>query len=953
MKRIFSIIFILIPFIFSFSFLFCRDMTLEHPSLSPLDSFSIHVRMKEESIFKGLEWIPVGPEFQGGRISSIAVHPRNPYIIYIAAGSGGLWKTSNNGTTWQSIFDNQSTFAIGAIAVSNSHPDTIWVGSGEDLMARSSYAGTGVFKSTDAGKTWKNMGLHDSHHINRVVIHPQNPDIVYIAVMGHEYTFNPERGLFKTSDGGLSWEKILYINDKTGVTDVILSPENPDTIFAAAWERDRKPWNNVESGPGSAIFKSIDCGKTWKLLSHGFPTGPYVGRIGLAASISNPNVIYALLDNQEPKPQKEEQSKQEPTSGLKIITVKQMSAEAFLNIKDEELEVFLRSNLVPAEYTAASIKKMIQSNELTPEKLGQYLLDSYADRKLHETDIKGGEVYRSNDQGETWQKMNQEYLESFFSTYGYSFCDIQVSPDDENQVYVLGIRLLASKDGGKTFYHIGGKKNVHVDHHDLWINPAHPDHLINGNDGGLNFSYDRGETWQKINNIPIAEFYTISYDMAVPFNIYGGTQDNGSLLGPSDHIPEHAVPDPWKHIGGGDGFFVAVDPDDAKTVYYEFQFGALIRKEGSAYPEKNIMPRTKIGEPPLRCNWMTPFIISHFNRFTLYFGAQKLYKSLDRGDSWYCISPDLTTSPGPQQQGDVTYGTITTISESPLQPGLIYIGTDDGNIQVTRNDGVQWQRINKGLPACWVTRVVASHYDKATVYASFSAYRQDDFHSYVFRSIDYGKTWHSIKSNLPLESINVIREDPKNKDILYIGTDLGVYVSLNCGKTWQALGSRLPTCAVHDLAIHPRDQIIIIGTHGRGAYIADAVPVQLIAGKSKDKPLIFFPIRPVYLPDYRGNGEWAQEKHRHAFFYFFLENPAKVTVTISDPGKKTIKTLSADGHIGLNCILWDVTKEGGTELGTDFGSSGKYANPGKYSVELCAGDFKETNEIEVKTRYIQ
>ncbi|UCH98069.1 MAG: glycosyl hydrolase, partial [Candidatus Aminicenantes bacterium] len=507
-----------------FNFLYSSEYKETTPALQ---SFEAHVQLKNESIFKHLKWRCVGPEFQGGRISSIAVHPRNPFIIYVSAGSGNLWKTINNGTTWEPVFDNQSTFAIGDIAISPSHPNVLWVGTGEDLMARSSYAGTGVFKSTDAGKTWQNMGLHDSHHIGRIVIHPQNPDIVYAAAMGHQYTFNEERGLFKTTDGGKTWEKVLDINEKVGVTEVVLDPADSNIILAAAWERDRKPWNNFESGPGSGIYKSSDAGKTWKKLTNGFPEGKYVGRIGLAIAASNPNVIYALLDNQEPKPSTKKQKKSKKEKGLKIIDLEKMSKADFLAIDKKKLEAFLRDNQVPKEYTAAVIREMVQKEELTPQKLAKYLLDSYADRKLHVTNVKGGEVYRSDDKGETWQKVSREYFDHFFSTYGYSFCDIRVSPDDEIQIYILGIRMLASKDGGKTFWHIGGKKNVHVDHHAMWVDPTNPDRLIIGNDGGLNFSYDRGETWQKINNIPLAEFYTISVDMAKPYNIYGGTQDNG------------------------------------------------------------------------------------------------------------------------------------------------------------------------------------------------------------------------------------------------------------------------------------------------------------------------------------------------------------------------------------------------------------------------------------------
>lgn len=929
-------------------------------TLSPLESFSIHKRMKQESLFKGMRWIYTGPEFIGGRISSIAVDPVNPYVIYVAAGSGGVFKTINNGTTWQPVFHDQSTYAVGAIAVAPSSRETVWVGTGEDLMARSSYAGTGIFKSIDGGKTWQNMGLHDSHHINRIVVHPTKPDVVYVAVMGHQYTYNEERGLFKTTDGGKTWTKSLEISEKVGVTDVVLDPSNPDTVLAAAWERDRKAWNNVEGGPGSGIYKSTDAGKTWKKITGGFPNNKYVGRIGLAFSVSNPNVVYALLDNQEPKPKKKEKKEKKKKKedkkpeGLRIITVKLMGKAEFLKLDDKKLDTFLKRNLVPKEYTAVSIKKMVKSGELTPEKLGQYLLDAYADRKLHETNVKGGEVYRSTDKGTTWKKVSKNYLQSFFSTYGYSFCDIFVSPDDENQIYIQGIRMLASKDGGQTFWHIGGKKNVHVDHHALWINPKNPDHIINGNDGGLNFSYDRGKTWQKIDNLPICEFYTISVDNAEPFNIYGGTQDNGSVCGPSDHIPEHGVPCPWKHVGGGDGFFVAVDPEEPNTIYYEYQFGALQRGNKKTGKQKNIMPRTKIGEPALRCNWMTPFIISRFNRLTLYFGAQKLFKSLDRGDTWRCISPDLTTNPGKDKQGDVTYGSITTISESPFEPGLIYTGTDDGNIHITRNDGVTWEKISAGMPKCWVTRVTASKYDKATVYATFSAYRQDNFTCYVYSSTDFGKHWNFIGNGLPSESVNVIREDPKMENVLYLGTDLGIYLSIDKGKTWHSLGTHLPTTAVHDLVIHPRDNMIVIGTHGRGAFIMDAVPIQEYAKALSEKkraasPLLF-PIRPVTLPEYRGNGEWAQQKHRNAYIYFYLWKPAHVTVTIKDAKKKTIKTLKANGKKGINSILWDVTRDGGTELGIDFGSTGKYAKPGKYTVELTSGKQKQSGEVVVTGR---
>lgn len=928
------------------------------------ESWDAQLKLKNQSPFKHLKWRSAGPEFHGGRISSIALDPRDPFVIYVAAGAGNLWKTVNNGTTWKPVFDHESTFAIGDIAVSQSNPDIVWVGSGEDLMARSSYAGTGVFKSTDGGKTWKNMGLHDSHHTGRIVIDPNNPDVVYMAAMGHQYSHNEQRGLFKTEDGGKSWKKALYISEKVGVTEVVLDPSDSNTLLAAAWERHRNPWNNVEGGPGSGIYKSTDTGKSWKKMTNGFPDNKYVGRIGLSFSASNPNVVYALLDNQEPKPKAKQDTKKQlkKTTGVTIIAVKQMSKDEFLKIDKKTLKAFLEENRVPVIYTADVVFQMMEKGELTPAKLAQYLLDAYADRKLHETDVKGGEVYRSDDKGETWKKVSKNYFQSFFSTYGYSFCDIRVSPDDENNVYILGIRMLASKDGGQTFWHIGGKKNVHVDHHDLLIDPKNPDRLLNGNDGGLNISYDRGETWQKINNIPIAEFYTISVDMAKPYNIYGGTQDNGSVFGPSTHIPEHGVPDPWQHLGSGDGFFVFPDPGDPGTVYFEYQFGALLRKDMKTGKVTNIMPQAKIGEPALRCNWMTPFIISKFNRLTLYMGAQKVFKSLDRGDHWHSISPDLTTNPGPEKQGDVTYGSITTISESPFKPGMLYVGTDDGNIHITRNDGVTWEKISAGLPKCWVSRVVASQYDEKTVYAAFTGYRQDDFKTYLFRSGDQGKTWASIAANLPQESVNVIREDPKNKDILYVGTDLGIYISLDKGASWQSLCNNLPTTPVHDLVIHPRENELVIGTHGRGAYILDAQPLQTYKAKTTGKNAHLFDIRPVPLPQYRENGEWATEKHRNAFIYYYLEQPLPVEITITEEQKenkektktepKVIKTLKGTAEKGINCAIWDLTRDGGSELGQGFATSGLYVNPGEYVVTITLGKGKKRTTLTGKIKVI-
>ncbi|MCJ7580515.1 MAG: hypothetical protein MUP98_08260 [Candidatus Aminicenantes bacterium] len=739
--------------------------SIQDTSTSPekrMEAWEHHLTLKAESIFKDLKWRAVGPELQGGRIEAIACHPDEPHTLYVGAGSGNLWKTVNNGTTWDPIFDNESTFTIGSIAIAPSDPNIVWVGTGEILMARSSFAGTGVFKSIDAGLTWKNMGLHDSHHIPRVLIDPKDPNIVYVAALGHNFSYNKERGVFKTTDGGQSWEKILYISDNVGIVEIVMDPSDSQTLYAAAWERDRKAWNNIVTGKGSALYKTADGGSSWKRLTNGLPAGEFIGRFGLAISSLDPEVVYALVDNHTPTQEERRRNR--------------------------------------------------------------------------------GEIYRSDDKGETWHKTHEGDVPTGI---GYDFCLIRVSPDNTDEIYVLGNKLIRSRDGGKTFEPTGETivhllphdiRVMHLDMHEMWIDPNTPDRLLLGNDGGFYCSYDRGTTWLHFNNLPIGEFYAISVDMAEPYNIYGGTQDDAALLGPSRHniedrLSKYGVGDPWKHIyldrwGGGDSYFTELDPSDPNTIYYEHQFGEFRRKNMKTGETKSIKPVAEEGEPQLRRNWMSPYFLSFFNPQTVYYAAHKVYKSLDRGDTWECISPDLTTNPGPEKQGDVPFGTITSLSESHLKKGLIYAGTDDGNVQVTQDDGESWTLIKSGLPVKWVSRVIASQHEAGTVYVSFTGYREDDFEKYLYMSADFGNTWVSIAGNLPSESINVIREDPQDKNILYVGTELSVYVSLDRGQRWHSLSNHLPTTPVHDLVIHPRENEMVIGTHGRSCFVLDVKPIQ-------------------------------------------------------------------------------------------------------------------------------
>jgi len=838
-------------------------------SAERLSSWEKHVRMARRSPFHGLRWMPLGPKKQGGRVETIDAVP-GTNTIYVGFGAGNIWKSVNGGLTWLPIFEHEPTFTIGDLAVSPSDPETIWVGTGENLMARSSFAGLGVFKSTDGGRSWSHMGLAETHHIGRVVIHPKNPDVVYVAALGHNYTFNEERGLFKTTDGGKTWEKILFVSEKAGVVDVVMDPLNPEILYAASWERDRKAWNNVGFGEGSGLYKTTDGGATWKRLTNGFPTGPYIGRIGLDVSLSHPNVVYALVSNQTPVEVKTKEGKRTTTIGA--------------------------------------------------------------------------EVYRSADKGETWQKAAMKNDRLRVHSYG----DIRVSPDDPDTIYVLGVNLLCSEDGGETFEKLEGTivhlyhhptRALHLDQHDLWIDPGNPDRLILGNDGGIYLSNDRGRNWLHLNNIPAGEFYAVSVDTADPYFVYGGTQDNAALFGPGDRILEEAIEDHWENVwidlwGGGDSYITLVDPTDPNIIYFEQQFGDFQRKNMKTGEIRRIRPKAGKEEPALRYNWMSPFIISHHNPLTLYFGANKLFKSLNRGNDWVCISPDLTTQPGPERQGNVPYGTITTISESPLKPGLLYAGTDDGRVWVTQNDGTTWVEIG----------------NLETVYVTLTGYREDDFQTYVYASQDLGKTWRSIAANLPAEQVNVLREDPAHQNLLYIGTDQGgVYVSPDGGSSWMSLCADLPTTPVHDIAIQPRAREMVIATHGRSVFKLDLVPVQEFTPEIADKNGHLFPVRPALLPrsrDYRG--DWAYETGRNAIIHYYLKEEAPVEIIISDEKGKVVRTLRRPGEAGINTAVWDLkpgTKGGKPSV---YEPAVKLVEPGRYNVEIRAGSTVLSGLIQVE-----
>ena len=878
-------------------------------------SWARHTELEASSILKQPRWRPLGPSFIGGRIESIAVPLSSPSTFYVGVGSGNVWKTENNGLTFAPIFEEESTFAIGAVAVAPSNPNILWVGTGEVLMARSSFAGTGVFRSTDAGASWQYMGLDDTYHIGRVLIHPREPDIVYVAAIGHNYSFNDERGLFKTTDGGKSWDKVLYIDDRTGVVDVVMDPENPQTLYAMSWQRDRKAWNNVVSGEGSGLHKSTDGGRSWTRLGGGLPSGKHLGRIGLAIAPSSPNVLYAIVDNRTPAPAEPIEYKELTASDLEA-----MSLEDVLAVDEDALSKALREHNVSRKHSGAPILAAIANGSLAPAALVRHL-KRLEDQRALRTPVVGGEIYRSQNAGESWEKMNDEWLPT---AIGYDFCIVRVSPDDENQIYVLGNYLLHSTDGGRTYRRNEGKllhllphdsTVLHLDQHELWIDPDNADRLILGNDGGVHLSYDRGDTWLHLNNLPIGEFYAIDLDAASPYNIYGGTQDDAAVFGPA----------PWKHVyldrwGGGDSYFTFPDPTDPGTIYYEHQFGRLRRKNMKDGAIVDIMPEAPLGEEPLRYNWMSPFFVSRYNPYTIYFGANQLFKSTNRGDTWIPISPDLSTQPGPDKQGNVPYGALTALSESPLKQGLIYAGTDDGNAWVSENDGKEWTLIREGLPSKWVSRIVASQHELGGVYVTLTGYRDDDFTTYVFASSDRGRNWRSIAANLPGEPVNVILEDPNNRGVLYLGTDLGAYASLDRGRSWLALMSGLPTTPVHDLRVHPRDDELVAGTHGRSVFLLDVAPIQQLTADVLTKDLHLFDVAPTRIARHRpGRPVWEQEPSDDAEIYFYTREETSVELSIRDASGMEVEKISWGSNVGLNLHVWRLSAD---------------TAPGEYQIEL-------------------
>jgi photosystem II stability/assembly factor-like uncharacterized protein len=737
-----------------------------------LKSFDQHQAMAQSSPFKSYKWQFLGPTNISGRVTDVAVAtPRGKsYTMFVGTATGGVWKTDNEGVTWAPVFDQGVTSSIGDVTIAPSNPSLIWIGTGEANIFRSSNAGAGVFKSTDGGQTWRHMGLAGTLTIARIVIHPTDPDTVYVAASGHEWTDDKERGVFKTTDGGATWQKVLYVNPRTGAIDLVIDPSNPNVLYASTWQRIRRKWNdprNEADYNASGIYKSTDAGQTWTPINEGLPAPQFRGRIGIDIARSSPSVIYAFVDNY-------------------------------------------------------GIARQGKPGEL----------DSYG--RPRAAVIKGAEVYRSDDAGRAWRKVSEsnDVMERLAGTYGWVFAQIRVDPTDENTIYVMGLGLNVSKDGGKTFRSLGG---MHGDLHALWIDPDNPNYLVNGNDGGVVISYDQGKTWREfLDNLPAVQFFNVSYDMETPFHVYGSIQDHGSRravvdLGQGrDRIPAQA----FQNAPGGEGSRHAIDPGRPNLVYSAGFYHNISRTDLSKLDARNrplatsITPKVGPADGYLRGQWLSPILLSVHNPDVVYFGGQYVFRSWNRGDSWEKISGDLSYD-DPKQQGDIPYQTVFALSESPMRFGLLYAGTDDGRLHVTKDGGKTWVEITKGLqPKRWMSKAVASAFDEGTVYVAQNGKRDDDVTPYLWKSTDFGATWKSLVANIPIGPINVITEDPTDARILYVGTDVGIYASVDGGVIWNVLGGNLPSTYVHDIVVHPRDKVIVAATHGRGMWVMDAVPVE-------------------------------------------------------------------------------------------------------------------------------
>ena len=909
----------------------------------------------QNSIVKNIPFENIGPKVMSGRIVALEVNPADPTEFYAAYASGGIWHTKDNGISFTSITDNAPTQNIGEIAM-HWPSKTLWVGTGENNASRSSYAGIGMLKTTDNGISWEVKGLEDSHHIGKILINPNNPEEVVVGVTGHLYTPNAERGIYRSEDGGDSWEQVLFVNETSGIIDMSIVPNDFNIQYAAAWQKDRKAWNFSGNGSSSGIYKSTDAGKTWALIStdeSSFPTGTGVGRIGLA--VYDENTVYAIHDSQFRRPD----DAPKKANGLTKNDFKSMSKEAFLALQDKSLNAFLKENNFQEKYRAANLKNSVRNGLVMPKDLAIYLEDANA--LLFDTPVVGAEVFKSTDGGTTWAKTHTGYIDDLYYSYGYYFGHIHVAPKNGDKIYIYGVPLLTSDDGGASFSSIG-KSNVHSDHHALWINPNKPGHLINGNDGGVNITYDDGAHWMKNNSTAVGQFYAINIDHEKPYNVYGGLQDNGVWKGAhnarNDERWQATGHNPWTSIMGGDGMQVQIDNRNSNIVYTGYQFGNYFRLNLETKKRTYIQPKHELGEAPYRFNWQTPILLSSHNQDILYLGGNKLHRSLNQGDDWATISDDLTQG---GKKGNVAFGTLTTIAESPAQFGFLYTGSDDGYIHRSENGGGSWDRISDDLPQdLWVSRVIASEHQKERVYVTLNGYRNDDFAAYVYVSEDRGISWKSINKNLPNSPVNVIREDPNNDQILYLGNDQGVYVSFDQGQKWQPFNKGLTTAAVHDLVVQPEANHLLVGTHGRSIYKADLAPFQKLNNAFLKQELALLDPEKVKHSKRWGSSysSWRKVFEPETTFTAFAKTSGAYEMQIKDVKGTVLFSQKGTLDVGFNFVIYALEKDANgiknynkknKKSPSKSAKNGThYLEKGTYSVEFTKGTIKRKKELHIQ-----
>ena len=868
-----------------------------------------------EKVIDATTFRNIGPFRTSAWITEIAV-PETParehlYTIYAASRSGGLWKTTNNGITWTNISDSVDAAAVGAVAVAPSNSNIVWMGTGEQANARSSYSGKGVFKSTDAGKSWQFMGLPDSHHIARIVIHPRNPDIVYVAAMGHLFSRNEERGVFRTRNGGRSWTKVLYIDGGTGAIDLVMNRRSPDTLYAAMYEKHRSPWQLVLGGPGSGVHRTDDGGTTWKKVS-GLPSGN-VGRIGLDIGRRDPQQLTVIVENLNP-----------------------------------------RSEGMPARVDACVASSGRGEAAARTAKPGGPI---------------GNEVYRSTDGGRTWTKTHGDAIDVAGSKAPYSFNQIRTNPSDPHHILVTSDGMYESKDGGKSWT-CEFMRGVFGDFRTIWWDEQDPQRIMAGSDGGVNVSYDGGRTAMYFTNMRIGEVYAVGVDMDDPYNVYAGLQDHESWKGPSNARSGRITLEDWTTVGTQDGMYNQVDPTDSRWVYNSFQTGGQRRFDQQTGLATVIEPARPTDGSALRYNWITPLVLSPHNPRILYTGAQMLFRSLDRGDTWQAISSDLTTADESKcglNSGYVPYCTITSISESPLAPGVIWVGTDDGKLHLTRDHGGTWTdptsaAASAGAPADrYVSRVFASSHDAGTAFVAKNGFRNDDFRAFLLKTTDYGKTWTSIAANLPSSPINVVVQDRRNANLLIVGNDLGVWLSLDAGAQWLRLKADLPTVPVHDLTVHPRENDLVVGTYGRGVFVGDITHLQELTPEVLASPLHLFDIEPRTPYQFRAQGNYhlfgdgfievPNEPDALVINYYVREQSDGATVTIEDVSANTIAKLKGPAEPGLNRVQWNMRRAGpsGGRGGRGFGG-GPLVATGDYRVTVAVGSAQQVKVGRVRER---